>query len=98
MKETKKQILIRLNKNTDLVKKEERRKKEQPLINISLTLPQLYGLSVLIDEHRRTTDTIKWGAYGQKKQGARILDRIIIGAIVSYEDKQSTSEKNSSGL
>jgi len=85
MKETKKQILIRLNKNTNLIKKAE---KEQPLINISLTLTQLYGLSVLIHEHRRTTDTIKWGAYGEKIQGARILDRIITGAIVSYEDKQ----------
>ena len=61
--------------------------KEQPLINISLTLSQLYGLSSLINEHRRTTDTIKWGSYGEKKQGAGILDRIITGAIVSHEDK-----------
>jgi hypothetical protein len=28
MKETKKQILIRLNKNTDLIKKEERKNKD----------------------------------------------------------------------
>jgi len=28
MKETKKQILIRLNKNTDLIKKEERKNKQ----------------------------------------------------------------------
>ena len=68
-------------------------KDKQLRISISFTLPQLYGISVLIHEHRRTTDTIKWGAYGEKKQGAGILDRIITDAIVYYEDKQLKKNK-----
>jgi len=68
-------------------------KDKQPRINISLTLPQLYGISVLIHEHRRITDTIKWGANGEKKQGAGILDDIITDAIVSYEHKQLINSK-----
>ena len=62
-------------------------KQKEPPINISLTLTQLYGLCRLIHEHRRTTDTIKWGAYGERTQGAGILDDIITNAIVSYEHK-----------
>ena len=68
-------------------------KDKQPRISVSLTLPQLYGLSVLIHEHRRTTDTIKWGSYGEKRQSVGVLDRIITGVIVSYEDKQLNSKQ-----
>ena len=38
MKETKKQILIRLNKNTDLIKKEERKNKDSATRQIASLL------------------------------------------------------------
>ena len=74
----------------------DKMKQKEPLLDISLTLTQLYGLSVLIHEHRRITDTIKWGANGEKKQGAGILDDIITDAIVSYEHKQLINSKQQS--